>query len=142
MNAKPDQSVVSFEPKENGKWQDSKEQVEYYSVVTLKKGRRAWAGESKFRQPITARVWMSRSRTASKVYAAIWIHGDNISAGGHGSASGYGYHKASAAISEAIRSAGVKLSKDIAGVGESAIEGALKAIAAHLGYSDVLIVRG
>ena len=90
---------------------------------------------------ITARCYMGRSANASTVYASIWAHSANHETSGTGKASGYGYHKQSAAIDEAIRSAGITLSEDISGAGDSAIEGALEAIAQALGYESCLIVK-
>ena len=83
---------------------------------------------------ITARCYMGRSASASTVYASIWVHSTDHQTSGTGKAGGYGYHKESAAIAEAIKSAGIELDKDIAGAGESAIEQALGAIAYALGY--------
>ena len=83
---------------------------------------------------ITVRCYMGRSTNASTVYASIWVHSTDHQTSGTGKAGGYGYHKASAAIAEAIKSAGIELDKDIAGAGESAIEQALGAIAYALGY--------
>ena len=47
---------------------------------------------------------------------------------GHGKAGGYGYHKESAALQEAIESAGIKLRSPIDGAGDSAVRGAMEAI--------------
>ena len=52
---------------------------------------------------ITARCYMGRSANASTVYASIWVHGKDHQTSGTGKAGGYGYHKASAAVAEAIR---------------------------------------
>ena len=90
---------------------------------------------------ITARCYMGRSSSASTVYASIWVNGPDHFTNGTGKAGGYGYHKESAAIAEAITSAGITLDKDISGVGDSAIEDALEAIAQALGFDDCLIVR-
>ena len=90
---------------------------------------------------ITARCYMGRSPSASTVYASIWIYDEKHHTSGTGKAGGYGYHKASAAISEAIRSAGITLSEDISGRGDNAIEESLEAIAATLGFESCLIVR-
>ena len=108
----------------NAKWKDGKEQVSFYAVS-------AWTGEA-FEQPITVRVWMGRSRNASTVYCALWCHnreGNGRSFSGAGSAGGYGYHKESAALDSAIRSAGISLDRRIRGVGDSAMRDALGAIA-------------
>jgi ribosomal protein L32 len=66
---------------------------------------------------------------------------------GSGRAGGYGYHRPSAAAGEAIRNAGFELLTDegkpcdIGGVGESAIEEALCAIADAIGLKDYALVR-
>lgn len=58
---------------------------------------------------VTARAYMGRSRSASTVYASVWVHYMENVCSGKGSAGGYGYHKESAAFAEAIRSAGIEL---------------------------------
>ncbi len=85
---------------------------------------------------VTVRCYMGRSAQASVVYASIWVRAGEYYASGHGKAGGYGYCKASAAVDEAIRSAGITLSRSIAGVGTQAIEDAMLAIARHY-YGDV-----
>lgn len=118
----PGKSASDFE---NGKnLQGDKEQIAGYKVIGMVKGELDLL--------ITVRAWMGRSRNASTVYASIWVHGDTKGANyrsGHGSAGGYGYHKLSAALGEAIGSAGIELSERIGGVGERAMEDALLAIA-------------
>ena len=71
---------------------------------------------------ITARCYMGRSANASTMYASIWIYDEKHHTSGSGKAGGYGYHKQSAAISDAIESAGIELDEDISGRGDSAIE--------------------
>lgn len=91
--------------------------------------------DSKARQIETlvdARCWMSRSSSASVVYCSIWVDGPNAGWSGYGTAGGYGYHKASAALAEAIRSAGWELDKGLDGRGDSAMREALMAIGRHL----------
>ncbi len=90
--------------------------------------------------PVDCRVYMGRSSSASMVYASIWVYSDTVNVSGTGSAGGGGYHKESAAIDEAIKSAGIKLSKSIHGAGESAIREALTAITRALGYRGKLII--
>lgn len=90
---------------------------------------------------ITVRCYMGRSTNASTVYASIWVHSTDHQTSGTGKAGGYGYHKESAAIAEAIESAGITLDTGISGVGDCAIREALKAIARALGFSNVLIVE-
>lgn len=64
------------------------------------------------------------------VYCVAWINGD---ARGYGKAGGYGYHKPSAAMSEALLRAGVHLDQSIDGVGDGAMIDALEALATFMG---------
>lgn len=64
---------------------------------------------------VDCRVYMGRSRQASTVYASIWVRGAGVCTSGRGSAGGYGYHKESAAIQDAIGSAGIELYGDVYG---------------------------
>lgn len=58
---------------------------------------------------VTVRWYMSRASSASVVYCCIWVHGKPFRVSGRGSAGGHGYHKSSAALQDAITSAGIKL---------------------------------
>ena len=111
-------------------YKGQKELVKSYNVIT-----------DTLREIIMVRCYIGRSASASTVYASIWINSPGYHSSGKGKASGYGYHKESAAIAEAIESAGISLDKDISGVGDDAIYVALKAIARALGFSNVLIVE-
>ena len=68
--------------------------------------------DGNLRAIVTARFYMGRSSSASTVYCALWVHGKGIYTSGKGQAGGYGYHKESAALSEAIKSAGIELFGD------------------------------
>ena len=93
------------------------------------------------RELIDCRLYMSRSGDgASPVYCSLWITGGDRYTSGAGRANGYGYHKASAAVSDAISSAGIRLDERIDGIGDSAINDALTAIATACGAESVLIV--
>ena len=100
---------------------------------------------------VDARFYMASGRNASTVYCSIWVRtkcGKFYS--GHGKAGGYGYHKESAALSDAIKSAGIELYGDqynrakqqknkrahIDGCGETAMYDACNAIAYAAGYRD------
>jgi len=77
---------------------------------------------------------------ASTVYCVAWLfvdgYADNLtSARGYGKASGGGYHKESAAMSEALQAAGVRLAEPIEGRGDGVMREALQALAAHLGIA-------
>ncbi len=109
---------------------DKKELIKVYNVIT-----------DGLANIIIARCYMGRSANASTVYASIWINAPGYHSSGKGKANGYGYHKESAAIGAAIESAGITLDQSIDGVGDAAIEEALKAIASALGFSHVLIVE-
>ena len=107
-----------------------KEMMKTFNVVT-----------DTLKEIITVRCYMGRSAGASAVYAAIWVNTRGYYSSGKGKAGGYGYHKVSAAIGDAINSAGIALDTDISGVGNSAILDALTAIANALGFERVLIVE-
>lgn len=125
-----------------------KETVSTYKVVgKLPKGRLQVICE--------ARMYMGRSSSASTVYCSLWVHGEKYTSG-RGQAGGYGYHKESQALSDAIKSAGIKLhgtayahtdetidfhkEADIGGVGETAMNTALIAIARAAGARGELLV--
>jgi len=83
--------------------------------------------------------------TDSRAYACIWIDGgkNKFYASGSGFAGGYGYHKESAAMEEALESAGIVIDyrDSISGRGEGAMESALMAIARKLGYRKAHICK-
>jgi hypothetical protein len=54
---------------------------------------------------------------------------------GSGKASGFGYHRGSAALADAIDNAGIALSQDINGSGDAAMDRAVMAIA-RLAFPD------
>lgn len=98
---------------------------------------------------VTAKFYRSRSGDgASPVYCNVWTH-YSAYASGRGTAKGHGYHKASAALSEALSNAGVRLLDDdgetvcdIAACGDSAMDEALLALAAALvGDVPMTVVR-
>ena len=116
---------------DNGKnYGHKKELIQTFNVIT-----------DTLKEIITVRCYMGRSASASVVYASLWITAPDYHGSGAGKAGGYGYHKPSAAIGDAIASAGIGLSKDISGVGNGAIHEALGAIAETMGYNKFLIVE-
>lgn len=58
---------------------------------------------------VKVRWYMSRTSSASVVYCCIWVHGKLFRMSGKGQAGGYGCHKPSAALQDALTSAGIKL---------------------------------
>ena len=100
--------------------------------------------DGKMREVVVARWYKARkSDRASSVYASIWTYGAGFDISGHGRATGYGYHKASAALSTAIDSAGIVLSERINGLGDGASQRALEAIARAIAgdAADILIIN-
>lgn len=79
-------------------------------------------------------------RKAMRMHAYIRIETDDEISFGHGSVSGNGYHKASAAASAAIKSAGYKMASDFYGHGEGAMHDALLAIARFNGFSNCTVI--
>ena len=113
-----------------------KEMVSAISAVALING--------KMHEVVCARWYTARkSGGASPVYASIWTYGAGVDISGHGRATGCGYHKASAALSNAIDSAGIVLSERIDGVGDGACRRALEAIARAIAgdAADILIIN-
>lgn len=99
-----------------------KELTEAMSVVVYSKG--------KLIEAVCARFYMGRSASAMTGYCSVLVHGNDRWTSGAGIAAGGGYHKFSAALDEAIRSAGITLSRSVSGTGEC--QAALEAIAAAL----------
>ena len=113
-----------------------KEMVSAMSAIAVING--------KMREVVVARWYKARkSDGASPVYASIWTYGAGFDISGHGRATGYGYHKASAALSNAIDSAGIVLSERIAGGGDGASQRALEAIARAIvgDAAEILIIN-
>jgi hypothetical protein len=85
--------------------------------------------------------------TGNQNFACLWVRvpgldfNKEVYTQGSGRAGGYGYHRPSAATAEAISNAGFALDADIGGVGESAMEEALCAIADALGIKGYAVVR-
>ena len=108
---------------------DRKELVRVINVAVIESG--------KIVVPITAKFYMGRSRDAMTVHCNLWAidRSGERRTSGYGAAGGGGYHKESAALAAAIRSAGIYLSERIDGVGEMAMQDALTAIVRELGYT-------
>ena len=98
----------------------------------------------KMLEVVVARWYKARkSDGASPVYASIWAYGAGFDISGHGRATGYGCHKASAALSTALDSAGIVLSERIDGLGDGASRSALEAIARAIAgdAAEILIIN-
>ena len=103
-----------------------KEMTGACSVITLGPAG-IFAGA--MRETVVARIYRGRSAGASRVYATIWIRSGERYISGTGWAGGGGYHKASAALDEAIRACGITLSESIDGRGDDGMRDACRAIA-------------
>ena len=113
-----------------------KEMVSAMSAVTVINGKMC--------EVVIARWYKARtSDGASPIYASIWVYGAGPTISGYGRATGGGYHKASAALSAAIDSAGIVLPERIDGVGDSASQRALEAIARAIAgdAAEILIIN-
>lgn len=126
-----------------------KERVNTLKVIGTRNGTLQCIAEARF-------YMARRSDGASPVYCSLWVHGD-VGTSGHGKASGYGYHKESAALSEAIDSAGITLTGDqydrdhspereaqparIDGCGDSAMRDAMRAIAIAAGAEGSVLIE-
>ncbi len=124
-----------------------KETVNTYCVIGKKNGELC--------SIVEARFYMGRSRDASTVYCSLWVSGAQYCSG-TGTAGGYGYHKESAALDAAIRSAGIfigganyathegridyKKRAAIGGCGSDSMRMALKAIARAAGAKGQLLI--
>lgn len=116
---------------------DKKEAIKQMILIAHKDG--------KFLEPVTVRWYMSRSGDgASPVYCSLWIHCSPYYVSGRGKASGYGYHKASAAFQDACDSAGIELSQSVDGRGDSSVREALFAVGLALGFerAELYICEG
>lgn len=78
---------------------------------------------------VTARIYAPLRPGSSTVTAIIWVFLPDRNVCGSGKTSGYGYHRPSAALGEAIDNAGIALSQDINGSGDAAMKAAVMAIA-------------
>lgn len=79
---------------------------------------------------LTARIYYP----GSVAYCSLWVssRANGTYGRGQGKAGGYGYHKQSAALADAIADAGIVMSQHIGGVGETAMNEAVTAIAKAL----------
>ena len=135
------QKVIEIKAQTNGR-QLEKPVVSTFSAII--RDSSAYDG-SGLRDAITIKVY--KTPRGSMAYASVWLSftdkrtGAKVYASGRGSAGGYGYCKLSAACADALASAGVKLSQNIAGAGESAVEDALRTICKHFGHVRPFILR-
>ena len=113
----------------------NKETVDRYITIAKLKT----APDGNFLTVIDARFYMGRASSASVVYCSVWINCYGYTTSGHGQAGGYGYDKISAALGDALDSAGVVLNRSINGSGQT--REALEAITEALGYKDFTVIN-
>ncbi len=141
FNGKNESNAINYSGK--------KERISSYVVVGKRNGTLS--------SVVEARFYMGRSAGASVVYCSLWVQGDNYCSG-TGKAGGYGYHKESAALAAAIKSAGITLHGSnyshwdndtkpdfkkaayIGGCGDGSMRTALKAIARAAGAKGQLLI--
>lgn len=93
---------------------------------------------------LSARIEARFYGTGNVNTCCLWVFGvdaNGTCTQGTGRAGGYGYHRPSEALAQAIRNAGFTLSRDIAGVGEEAMREALLAMARALKIKTPAIVE-
>lgn len=134
--------TATFDPKRvkgvNGKAhrKEGKCHFESMSIIDPSRCFDRFDGLREALAPIDLRLY----GTGSRNYACLWVNKEPWGhASGSGSAGGCGYHRPSAAAQEAIEAAGFKLSRDIEGRGDGAIEEALFAIAKLIGVENPIL---
>ena len=143
--------AIFTESRGNARQPDNKELVETLNIVGKMKG---YDGKLTLQTIATARFYMGRSSQASTVYCCLWVHGEK-STSGKGQAGGWGHHRTSQALANAISSAGIELWGDqygqdnsrarikkkayIGGCGDSAMRDAMLAIARAAGGKGQLL---
>ena len=93
------------------------------------------ANHDTLRSLVTARLYTPLRPNASTTTAIIWVYTPDRTVSGSGKTSGFGYHRGSAALADAIYNAGISLSQDISGSGDDAMDRAVMAIA-RLAFPD------
>jgi hypothetical protein len=128
--------IATFNAAHNGEhkgtnYANGRETVTHKNVLAVVDGE--------IREIIVYRAYMGRSRSASRVYATIWVHdgANSIYCSGSGQAGGYGYHKESAAAAEAAQAVGFTFDQYLHGTGQ--IDEMLTAMAKALGYEKTSI---
>ncbi|MDP2652049.1 MAG: hypothetical protein Q8O94_02845 [bacterium] len=109
-------------------YSQEKEMIHSYNVIAINNG--------KMYDPVTLRIYKSRSPHASTIYASFWAGKYR----GSGSAGGYGYDKSRTAAWEAVDKAGLDASGFLPGSPKRAIRDALSDIARSLGYEGELLI--
>lgn len=140
MNKQRPLIIDPTKQKKPAKWMDGKALIRKYHVVAYRKKLKSYTNWAEL---VTCLIWMSKSADgAGPVYCSVWITDPNgvLNTSGRGVATGYGYHKCSQALEEALENAGVQLPFNIGGRGDTTMTDAFLAIAKKLGFNDALVV--
>lgn len=93
-------------------------------------------------EAVTLRIYGTDSRTYACIWTksnCAWDNAKDFWRNGSGFAGGWGYHRASAAAQDAMVNAGIELSEDISGRGDTIMENAVYAIAKAIWPENVNI---
>lgn len=101
-----------------------------YQVIALN-------GDNTICRKISCRLYSTQATN----YCCIWISKAGEMISGSGSAGGYGYNRMSAAVAHALDQCGYKFDEGISGVGESAVERALMAVAEYNEYLNPVVIQ-
>jgi hypothetical protein len=131
------QKIVSFNPQNNINGKSHRKENNFsreYTLIVFDKEK------NEFTTPLIIREYNTNSRS----YACVWFNHNNTYASGSDFAGGYGYHRPSQAICDALISCGFKFEHYFGGYGESAITTAILAIAQFIGaeHTHINIAHG
>lgn len=123
------QAVTGFEPRVSTRNMTSyrRESSFYQELALIDLDRGESVAEFRFYGPgatVYCVAWLN-----------LWHYGIEASCRGMGKAGGYGYHKPSAAMGEALKDCGFTFAEEIHGVGDDAIRRAIVAIAEKVGIA-------
>jgi hypothetical protein len=116
--------------------QTSDKDIRKYRRENLFKSQISVVEKSTLSEPITCRFYLS----GATAYCVIWINTNNALYVGKGKAGGYGIHRTSGALQDAINSLGIVLDSSIDGRGDSAIDSALKALHKALSRKKAILM--
>lgn len=124
---------------ENGKnLGDSKEVVQVRNLIGFDEVT------GTFHELACVRWYMSRSKSADRVYCSIWVMNKVFGeyTAGHAHTSGYGFCKQSDAFERALNSAGIYSDEPISGRGMSTVDDFLEAMAKMAGFKHAYVAKG
>lgn len=125
--------IINYTPAQNIKSshreREEKNVCHGYKAITIVDG--------KCRELVDLRI----GQTNAAAYACVWCLDDENKFGcGSGQATGYGYHRASAAAEAAFRAAGVTFDSGFSGMGDSAIRDAVQTMGDYLAHGEPVYV--